>query len=113
ACLLIFFFSIRRRHTRFSRDWSSDVCSSDLVVGGQALDTRILYDALEAPADTPISEIPSPADDPEGHELGIRRLKEGLEVAKGRSEERRVGKECRGRCIAYASTRRTHTGGGA
>src|SRR5690606_40234243 len=32
-CSLIcsfFFFSSRRRHTRFSRDWSSDVCSSDL-----------------------------------------------------------------------------------
>src|SRR5690606_40554150 len=29
--LSIFFFSSRRRHTRFSRDWSSDVCSSDLV----------------------------------------------------------------------------------
>src|SRR5690606_39697485 len=28
---LIFFFSSRRRHTRFSRAWSSDVCSSDLV----------------------------------------------------------------------------------
>src|SRR5690606_39546422 len=28
-----FFFSSRRRHTRFSRDWSSDVCSSDLVLG--------------------------------------------------------------------------------
>src|SRR5690606_39477493 len=28
---LTFFFSSRRRHTRFSRDWSSDVCSSDLV----------------------------------------------------------------------------------
>src|SRR5690606_25657452 len=28
----IFFFSSRRRHTRFSRDWSSDVCSSDLHV---------------------------------------------------------------------------------
>src|SRR5690606_39826072 len=28
---LLFFFSRRRRHTRFSRDWSSDVCSSDLV----------------------------------------------------------------------------------
>src|SRR5690606_41145193 len=28
-----FFFSSRRRHTRFSRDWSSDVCSSDLIVG--------------------------------------------------------------------------------
>src|SRR5690606_15880429 len=27
----IFFFSSRRRHTRFSRDWSSDVCSSDLL----------------------------------------------------------------------------------
>src|SRR5690606_35995151 len=33
ACIfiyLVFFFSSRRRHTRFSRDWSSDVCSSDL-----------------------------------------------------------------------------------
>src|SRR5690606_27451834 len=29
-CILAFFFSSRRRHTRFSRDWSSDVCSSDL-----------------------------------------------------------------------------------
>src|SRR5690606_33350350 len=27
-------FSSRRRHTRFSRDWSSDVCSSDLMLGG-------------------------------------------------------------------------------
>src|SRR5690606_40069441 len=27
-----FFFSSRRRHTRFSRDWSSDVCSSDLPI---------------------------------------------------------------------------------
>src|SRR5690606_40375514 len=26
----LLFFSSRRRHTRFSRDWSSDVCSSDL-----------------------------------------------------------------------------------
>src|SRR6266511_3645887 len=34
--LLFFFFSSRRRHTRFSRDWSSDVCSSDL-------DKRALY----------------------------------------------------------------------
>src|SRR5690606_5444717 len=29
-CTFCFFFSSRRRHTRFSRDWSSDVCSSDL-----------------------------------------------------------------------------------
>src|SRR5207247_7623225 len=32
ACLvLFFFFSSRRRHTRSTRDWSSDVCSSDLI----------------------------------------------------------------------------------
>src|SRR5690606_39366826 len=31
---LFFFFSSGRRHTRFSRDWSSDVCSSDLELGG-------------------------------------------------------------------------------
>src|SRR5690606_40425277 len=30
ACFFLFFFSSRSRHTRFSRDWSSDVCSSDL-----------------------------------------------------------------------------------
>src|SRR5690606_39788616 len=29
------FFSSRRRHTRFSRDWSSDVCSSDLLDASQ------------------------------------------------------------------------------
>src|SRR2546429_2267091 len=29
-CEMFFFFSSRRRHTRCSRDWSSDVCSSDL-----------------------------------------------------------------------------------
>src|SRR3712207_8261608 len=31
--VLYFFFSSRRRHTRYWRDWSSDVCSSDLTVG--------------------------------------------------------------------------------
>src|SRR5687768_18510427 len=30
SSLFVFFFSSRRRHTRCSRDWSSDVCSSDL-----------------------------------------------------------------------------------
>src|SRR5690606_1518600 len=34
-----FFFSSRRRHTSFSRDWSSDVCSSDLLPGGSGLTT--------------------------------------------------------------------------
>src|SRR5256884_4041940 len=31
----VFFFSSRRRHTRCSRDWSSDVCSSDLFLNGE------------------------------------------------------------------------------
>src|ERR1017187_4180430 len=30
---IVFFFSSRRRHTRYIGDWSSDVCSSDLVKG--------------------------------------------------------------------------------
>src|SRR3712207_4062884 len=30
-CFIFFFFSSRRRHTRYWRDWSSDVCSSDLT----------------------------------------------------------------------------------
>src|SRR5690625_409536 len=32
SCDYFFFFSSRRRHTRWPRDWSSDVCSSDLTV---------------------------------------------------------------------------------
>ena len=34
-----FFFSSRRRHTRFTSDWSSDVCSSDLELASGAKDT--------------------------------------------------------------------------
>src|SRR2546422_5903676 len=37
---LLFFFSSRRRHTRCSRDWSSDVCSSDLLHSHALLPTR-------------------------------------------------------------------------
>src|SRR5699024_1886793 len=40
----LFFFSSRRRHTRSKRDWSSDVCSSDLVI--KALDS-IPFDMVE------------------------------------------------------------------
>src|SRR2546429_7862160 len=35
ASVCFFFFSSRRRHTRCSRDWSSDVCSSDLIARNQ------------------------------------------------------------------------------
>src|SRR5690554_113691 len=38
--LIVFFFSSRRRHTRCGRDWSSDVCSSDLTFIG---DVKIEY----------------------------------------------------------------------
>src|SRR3712207_7722351 len=49
--IVFFFFSSRRRHTRYWRDWSSDVCSSDLALGaegGKKVGTVIivvLYDA--------------------------------------------------------------------
>src|SRR5439155_13023934 len=50
-----FFFSSRRRHTRWPRDWSSDVCSSDLIAGGRpvtqapiAVTDRAVYQVLEA-----------------------------------------------------------------
>src|SRR2546422_9079520 len=44
SCVLcsFFFFSSRRRHTRCSRDWSSDVCSSDLF----GVDFCLLYTSL-------------------------------------------------------------------
>lgn len=53
------------------------------VSAGQAEDTGVLYDALEAPPDTPISEIPSRAEDPEGFDAAIEKLREGLMVARG------------------------------
>src|SRR5205809_4370661 len=47
--MFCFFFSSRRRHTRCSRDWSSHVCSSDLILGG--LDTlssgRVIVDGVD------------------------------------------------------------------
>src|SRR5215510_15712642 len=45
--LVMFFFSSRRRHTRWPRDWSSDVCSSDLVLHDGSVDT--LRNFHEAP----------------------------------------------------------------
>src|SRR5690606_40158452 len=47
----MFFFSSRRRHTRFSRDWSSDVCSSDLTYQfALYITAAISYFALAVPA---------------------------------------------------------------
>src|SRR3712207_9453584 len=66
-------FSSRRRHTRYWRDWSSDVCSSDL------------------------SPRPPPG-------RGTRRRRAAGPAARARSEERRVGKECRSRWSPYHYT---------
>src|SRR5690625_6825303 len=83
-----FFFSSRRRHTRWPRDWSSDVCSSDLD------DIRAM-------------QVPDPAlqamEDRFRSALGERTALQYLlvdaasrqELLEQRSEERRVGKECR------------------
>src|SRR5690606_40290191 len=72
--VVIFFFSSRRRHTRFSRDWSSDVCSSDLL---DALGAELEgYSAADCAAVL--------------REAALTAMRE-------RSEERRVGKECRSR----------------
>src|SRR5690606_40530525 len=58
ACGRKFFFASRRRHTRFSRDWSSDVCSSDLaVLGAPALAPSV---AAAAPRRAE-SRTPTPA----------------------------------------------------
>ena len=55
------------------------------VESGQAVNVGTLYDALEAPAGTPVSEIPSQREDPEGYELGLKKLRAGIEVARGDS----------------------------
>src|SRR5690625_7721562 len=69
--LSLFLFSSRRRHTRWPRDWSSDVCSSDLrSVPGGRLEVAIMTLRMMWP-------------------LWL------LLPVFLRSEERRVGKECR------------------
>src|SRR5207302_5453324 len=87
AIFVFFFFSSRRRHTRFSRDWSSDVCSSDLVAHHHRADERRKYNG-QRPAGGTVEE----GQTKETERIGIA-IEDGIE----RSEERRVGKECRWR----------------
>src|SRR5690625_6356448 len=49
--LSIFFFSSRRRHTRWPRDWSSDVCSSDLLAVQHDVTARLHFVGKVAPQD--------------------------------------------------------------
>src|SRR5207248_7761449 len=92
---MFFFFSSRRRHTRSYGDWSSDVCSSDLrelqktAQRLQVLDVfgQILafwrFEHLRDFAETPVAHDET------------KRVEPDLPFANVRSEERRVGKECR------------------
>src|SRR5438046_10465758 len=86
--MFCFFFSSRRRHTRLVSDWSSDVCSSDLG--------DVLEYAWDHPQVRPIErELPYfvalPTTAGTGSEVGRSSVI--------RSEERRVGKECRSRWV--------------
>src|SRR5260370_3550072 len=93
-----FFFSSRRRHTRFKCDWSSDVCSSDLKLMGPFF---VLGSQLSS---LPSSPLPS------GRRKYVFLVSFSIsELARkwnpaccgSRSEERRVGKECRSRWSPY------------
>src|SRR5256884_2424108 len=98
--LLCFFFSSRRRHTRCSRDWSSDVCSSDL---DEVLHRHVAIKVLTAKtvADKPARDFllhEARASSALNHP-NICTVHDVGEV--DRSEERRVGKECRSRWSPY------------
>src|SRR5687768_18037162 len=89
---IFFFFSSRRRHTRCSRDWSSDVCSSDLEEVAHVVADRsfTLQPVVAGEHAAPIQHAKALGDD--------SRLVFSL---RERSEERRVGKECRSRWWPY------------
>src|SRR2546430_12799609 len=92
-----FFFSSRRRHTRFDCDWSSDVCSSDL--GELAEAARSGRRAKIGVAGPKGCVAPPGADQvlvPAGLDHSTVVEHDDL-----RSEERRVGKECRSRWSPY------------
>src|SRR5688572_32636442 len=105
SCLTFFFFSSRRRHTRFDCDWSSDVCSSDLFAAmylsfnSTILEENQVTDFLIRIIQPRLSALPGvqKADILGGRTFAMRI----------RSEERRVGKECRSRWGLYLSKKTT------
>src|SRR3712207_8198373 len=87
-----FFFSSRRRHTRYWRDWSSDVCSSDLyVIKGPGVATNSVRAAGWARWQNERVSMT----------VAVRDFWQQFPNALRRSEERRVGKECRSRWSPY------------
>src|SRR3989440_992443 len=97
---LFFFFSSRRRHTRSDRDWSSDVCSSDLLLTDNPSPDR---DEIKQALSGNLCRCTGYIKIYEAVELAAARLRgEKAEPAReSRSEERRVGKECRSRWSPY------------
>src|SRR5256885_9703316 len=57
-CLCFFFFSSRRRHTRLQGDWSSDVCSSDLIAAARTLEAIKSVPGVAEPNSSEEGDIP-------------------------------------------------------
>src|SRR5699024_11738649 len=95
-CYCLFFFSSRRRHTRSKRDWSSDVCSSDLflcAINSKANLCNCFFSTSAAAIDILIyleGSTKIPLYDKCSTPIVFHQCFEYI-----RSEERRVGKECR------------------
>src|SRR3712207_7208166 len=94
---VFFFFSSRRRHTRYWRDWSSDVCSSDLTTRTSSFALAVLSHVGLPGAILLLTFIASAFARQRGRP---RTLPSDIRLA-ARSEERRVGKECRSRWSPY------------
>src|SRR3712207_8865217 len=86
-----FFFSSRRRHTRYWRDWSSDVCSSDLKADGII--------AISIRDDDELVAVRRTSGDDDI--IVVSHSGQATRFHESRSEERRVGKECRSRWSLY------------
>src|SRR5439155_4848755 len=99
-----FFFSSRRRHTRWPRDWSSDVCSSDLHLQEHSVGSSqaFLEDGELFGLEAQLGEVQLQGALVEHtkHDLLAEDRRHGAHAKVDlRSEERRVGKECRSRWV--------------
>src|SRR5207253_8298204 len=106
---VLFFFSSRRRHTRWPRDWSSDVCSSDLRRAREIamIDERTPDEFTDADWSQAREELMgSENNEPPEETPDNSNVTGEWEVTPDRSEERRVGKERRGRRVRDACKRR-------
>src|SRR2546427_1567071 len=96
-----FFFSSRRRHTRFDCDWSSDVCSSDLS-SVWAYKQSLKIDPGDVKASLLVARgIVEGATYDTAQANKLKSDTAALHAFRNRSEERRVGKECRSRWSPY------------